>query len=144
MLKTSLLMLTVMFGCHSSMDDMDSMRSYIEDTRRETNRHLRAARGATTMQHMRDEIDVHRNDMQPMMSDMVMTIDSMRMHCDGGGLGDMRAMHGEIDGELTQHLEIMDASSELVMAKAEVEQHAASMLVLMDGMDGAMANMQCR
>lgn len=144
MLKTSLLMLTVLFGCHSSMDDMDSMRSYIEDTRRETNRHLQAARAATTMQDMRDEIDVHRDGMRPMMSDMGMTIDGMRMHCDGGGLGDMRAMHGEIDGELTQHLAIIDASSELVIAQAEVEQHAASMLVMMDGIDGAMANMQCR
>lgn len=142
--KTTLLLLAALIGCHSSMDDMSSMRNYIEDTRRETDRHLGVARAATTMQHMRDEMDMHRSGMTPMMADMGMTIDSMTMHCDGLGLGEMRAMHGELDGEMTEHLSTMDASTELQTAKAEVERHAASMLAMMDGMDGAMGNMQCR
>ena len=54
------LALALMIGvvaCHAAMDDMDSMRGYIEDTRRETSRHVEAARGASTMQQMRDELN---------------------------------------------------------------------------------------
>ena len=144
MWKTSLLVCAALIGCHSSMDDMNSMRSYIDDTRRETNRHLDAARAATTMEHMRDEMDKHRSGMTPMMADMDVTMDSMTTHCDGLGLGEMRAMHGELDGEMTQHLSTMDASSELAAARAEVERHAASMMSMMDGMDGAIGKMQCQ
>jgi hypothetical protein len=143
--KPSLLLLAaVLFGCHASMDHMSSMRGYIEDTRHETNRHLGAAQAATTMQDMRDEMDIHRTGMTPMMSDMGMTIDSMMTLCHGRGLGEIRAMHGELDVEMTQHHSTMDASVELTAAQAEVERHAASMLVMMAGMDGAMGNMKCR
>jgi hypothetical protein len=144
MWKTSLLLCAALIGCHSSMDDMNSMRSSIDDTRRETIRHLDTARAATTMQDVRDEMDVHRNGMTPMMADMDVTMDSMTTHCDGLGLGEMRAMHGELEGEMTQHLSMTEASAELATAQGEVERHAATMLAMMDGMDGAMGNMHCR
>lgn len=144
MWKTSLLLCVALTGCHSSMDDMGSMRSYVDDTRRETNRHVEAARAATTMQHMREEMAVHRMGMMPMMMDMDGTMESMMGHCDGSGLGDMRAMHGQLADEMTHHLAIMDASIELGAARAEVEHHAATMQSMMDGMDGAMGHMSCR
>lgn len=145
MWKTLLsLLLFGLVACHSGMDDMNNMRSYIADTRRETNRHLDAARAAPTMDDMRAEMDQHRSGMTPMMADIDMTMDSMTSHCDGLGLGEMRAMHGELDGEMTQHLSTMDASTEIGAATVEVERHAAAMLSMMDGMDGAMGHMTCR
>jgi hypothetical protein len=140
-----LALLLVAFGaCHAAMDDMNSMRGYIDDTRRETTRHLDAARAALTMQDMRSEMAQHRDGMTPMMGDIDVTMDSMMSHCDGGGLGDMRAMHGELDGEMAQHLAMMDASLELPAAQAEVERHGATMMTMMDGMNGAMTRMSCQ
>ena len=143
MLKITLFLFAVTIGCHSSMDDMSSMRSHTEDMTTETARHLIAARGATTMQQMRDEVDVHRSGMASMMAEMAMTMDSMTKHCDRAGAGEMDAMHGEADGEMSQHFSSLDASSDLAAAQAEVERHAASMFAMMDRMDGAMSNMQC-
>jgi hypothetical protein len=144
MWKTSLLLFAAVIGCHSSMDDMSSMRGYIDEARHETSRHLEMARSATTMQHMRDEMDVHRSGMATMIADMDATMASMTGHCDGMGLDEMHVMHGDIEGELTQHLGIMDASTELATSQAEVERHAATMLSMMDGMDGPMGTMHCR
>lgn len=139
--------LPLLFGlvaCHSGMDDMNNMRSYVADTRRETNRHLDAAQAAPSMDDMRGEMDHHRNGMTPMMADIEMTMDSMAMHCDGLGLGEMQAMHGELDGEMTRHLSAMEATADLGVAVGEVERHAATMFTMMDGMDGAMGHMTCQ
>lgn len=144
MWKASLVLMIGVVACHAAMDDMNSMRGYIADTRRETTRHLEAARTASTMQHMRDELDTHRSGMTPMMVDMDVTMDGMTSHCDGSGLGEMRAMHGDLEDEMTQHFATMTASTELATALAEVERHASSTLSMMDGMDGAMGNMRCR
>ena len=40
MLKITLFLFAVTIGCHSSMDDMSSMRSHTEDMTTETARHL--------------------------------------------------------------------------------------------------------
>jgi hypothetical protein len=144
MWKTSLLLCAALIGCHSSMDDMSSMRSYIDETRAETHRHRDAVRAATTMPHVHDEMAVHRNGMLPVMADMSSTMRSMNMHCDGLGLDEMRAMHGELEGEMTRHLSTMEARTELAMAQTEVERHAGTMLAVMDGMRGAMGSMHCR
>jgi hypothetical protein len=145
MWKTSLLLCAVLIGCHSSMDDdMNSMRSHIDDTRRETIGHLDVTRTATTMEHMRAEMDRHRNQMAPTMADMDSTMESMTTHCDGLGLGKMRAMHGELESEVTQHFSAIEANAELAAVKAEVERHGEAMLAMMDGMDGAMGNMHCQ
>ena len=142
MWKTSLLLLALS-ACHAAMDDMNAMRGYVEDTRRETTRHLEAARAAVTLQDMRDEMDRHRDGMTPMMADIDLTMDSMTSHCGGDGVGEMRTMHGELDGEMAQHLSAMEAV-ELSAQLVEVERHAATMMTMMDGMDGAMAGMSCR
>lgn len=144
MWKASLALMIGVVACHAAMDDMNSMRGYIADTRSETSRHLEAARAATTMQHMREELDTHRSGMMPMMMDMDVTMGGMSSHCDGSGLGEMRAMHGDLADEMAQHFATMTASTELATALAEVERHASSMLSMMDGMDGAMGNMHCR
>jgi len=143
MWKATLLLLGLS-ACHAAMDDMNSMRGYVDDTRRETTRHLESARAAITLQDMRDEMDRHRDGMTPMMGDIDMTMDSMRSHCGGDGFGEMRTMHGELDGELTQHLSAMEATTELSAKLVEVERHAATIMTMMDGMDGAMTRMSCR
>jgi hypothetical protein len=144
MWKMSLLLCSVLIACHSSMDDMSSMRGYIDDTRRETIRHLDAARAVTTMEHMRAEMDRHRNETMPMMADMDSTMDSMTTHCDGLGLDEMRAMHGDFEGEMTNHQSTIEANTDLAAAQAEVERHGVTMLAMMDGMEGAMESMHCR
>lgn len=144
MWKTNLLLCAALIGCHSSMDDMSAMRGNLADMRYETDRHLAAARGATAMQHVRDEMRTHRDNMAPIMMDMDAMMDSMAMHCDGMGAGGMRAMHGDLEREMTQHFATMDASTELAATLAEVERHAARMLAMMDGMGGAMGNVRCR
>ena len=132
-------------ACHSAMmNDVDAMRGYVDDTRRETNRHLDATRSTQTMADLWDEMILHADVMRPMMFDMDATMDGMISHCDGGGLDDMRAMHGELDGEMAQHLAMMDASLELPTALGEVERHAATMMTMMDGMNGAMTRMSCQ
>lgn len=143
MWKAGLLLVLGFGGCHASMDDMSSMRGYVEDTRRETTRHLDAARAALTTKDMRDEMDRHRDGMTPMMADIDMAMDGMVGHCGGDGVGEMRTMHGELDGEMAQHLAAMNASLEVSAALAEVERHAATMMTMMDGMDGAMSRMSC-
>ncbi len=132
-------------ACHSTMmNDVEAMRGYLDDTRRETNRHLDAARSARTMQDLRGEMDRHRDGMTPMMFDIDATMDGMTSHCDGTGLDDMRAMHGELDGEMAQHASVIDAILDLDGAVAEVERHASTMMMTMEGMDGAMERMRCR
>jgi hypothetical protein len=143
MWKTSLLLIAVM-GCHSAMDDMNSMRAYIDDTRRETTQHLEAARAASTMQHMRDEMTRHRDGMKMMMVDMDVALESMTSHCDELGLGEMRAMHGELDGEMMQHVAAMDTSVDLAAAMDEVERHAVATMSMADGMGTAMGSVHCR
>lgn len=144
MWKMSLALLIGLTSCHTAMDDTSAMRSAIDDTRLEATRHLGAARGATTMQHMRAEVTNHRDGMMPVMADMDTMMGSMMSHCDGMGLGAMRDMHDAVDGEMTQHLNTMDATVELAPAMAEVERHHAKMMSMMDGMDGAMSHMTCR
>lgn len=143
MWKTSLALLIGLSSCHAAMDDTSSMRSSIDDTRVETTRHLEAARGATTIQQMRDEMTNHRDGMTPMMSDMDMMIGSMMSHCSGLGLGTMRGMHDALDGEMTRHLSRMDATVALAPAMAEVERHYSGMMSTMDRMDSAMSHMTC-
>lgn len=138
------LLLIGLGACHVAMDDMSLMGGYIDDARRETTRHLDAARAAVTMEEMRSEMVGHRDGMTAMMGDVDATMDSMMSHCDGGGLSDMRAMHGELDGEMAKHLAMMDASLELPAAQAEVERHVATTMTMMDGMNGAMTRMSCR
>lgn len=140
------MLVPLLFGlvaCHPGMDDMNNMRGSVGDARRETNRHLDAAQAVSSMDDMRREMDQHRNGMTPMMADIEMTMDSMGTHCDGLGLGEMRAMHGELDGEMTRHLSTMAATADIGVAVSEVERHAASMFTMMDGMDSAMGHMSC-
>ncbi len=132
-------------ACHSAMmNDVDAMRGYVDDTRRETTRHLDATRSTQTMADLWDEMILHADGMRPMMFDMDATMDGMISHCDGGDLDDMRAMHGELDGEMAQHATAVDAIVDLDAAVAETERHAGAMMVTMDGMDGAMERMRCR
>ena len=132
-------------ACHPAMmNDLEAMRGYIDDTRRETNRHLDAARAARTMEEMRAEMNRHRDGMTPMMIDIDTTMDGMTSHCDGAGLDDMRAMHGELDGEMAQHASAIDAITDPAAAVVETERHASTMMATMDGMDGAMEQMRCR
>lgn len=142
MWKTSLALLIGIGACHPAMDDMSSMRSLIEDTRSETSRHLAAARGTSSMPDLLAEHDRHRDRLTPMMVDIDIAMENMTSHCDG--LGEMRAMHGELDGEMAQHMATMQASAELPVAVAEVERHAATMMSMMDAMHGTMRNMNCR
>ena len=143
MWKASCLALLALSACHASMDEMGDMRGYVDDTRRETIRHLEAARTAITTQDMRAEMERHRNGMTPMMVDIDMSMDAMADHCGGDGAGDMRALYGALDGEMAQHLSAMDASLVMSAALAEVERHAAAMMTMMDDMDGAMTRMTC-
>lgn len=132
-------------ACHPAMmTDIEAMRGYIDDTRRETNRHLDAARAAGTLDEMRAEMARHREDMVPMMFDLDATMDGMTSHCDGAGLDDMRAMHGELDGEMAQHRSAVNTIDDLDAAVVETERHAGSMMAAMEGMDGAMEQMRCR
>ena len=131
-------------ACHAGMDDMGSMQSYVADMRRETNHHFEAARAATTLADMRGEMSRHRDGMATMMADVDMTLGSMTTRCGGSGFDELRAMHGELDGEWGRHLAAMDASNELSIAVAEVERHTAAMLATMDDMDAAMGAMTCR
>lgn len=141
MWRTALVLLLAVAACHAGMHDTSLMRDYLEDARLETARHQEAARGASTMQHMRDEMDRHRRGMAPMMDGMDIAMDGMASHCDG--LGEMREMHGGMEAEMAGHLATMEASSELAAAMAEVERHAAAMTSMMDGMNGAMGHMRC-
>lgn len=68
----------------------------------------------------------------------------MISHCGGAGLDDMRAMHGELDGEMVQHASTVDAIDDLDAAVVETERHASTMMTTMEGMDGAMERMRCR
>ena len=132
-------------ACHSAMmNDEESMRVYLEDTRRETTHHLTAVRSVSTMPGMRDEMTRHRDGMGPMMIDIDTTMESMASHCDGSGMDDMRAMHGDLDSEVLQHGTTMDGIDALPAATTEVERHADAMFVMMDGMSGAMGRMHCR
>jgi len=132
-------------ACHPAMmSDLESIRDYIDDTRRETNRHLDAARAARTMQDMQREMIQHRDGMAPVMFDIDVGMDGMTSHCDGAGLADMQAMHNELDGEMAQHASLMDAIIELPGAVVETERHVSMMIATMDGMDGAMERMHCR
>ena len=145
MWRITLAMTIGLGACHSSMmNDVEAMRGYLDDARRETNRHLDAARSAGTMQDLRGEMDRHRDGMAPMMVDIDATMDGMMSHCDGTGLDDMRAMHGELDGEMAQHASAIDAILDLDGAVAEVDRHASTMMMTMEGMDGAMERMRCR
>ena len=56
----------------------------------------------------------------------------------------MRAMHGELDGEMVQHASTVDAIDDLDAAVVETERHASTMMTTMEGMDGAMERMRCR
>jgi len=140
-------MLPLLLGlaaCHAGMDDMGSMQSYVADMRRETNRHIEAARAATTLADIRGEMSRHRDGMATMMADVDMTMGSMTTHCGGSAFNELREMHGELDDEWGQHLAAMDASNELAIAVEEVERHTSAMLAMMDGMDTAMGGMTCR
>lgn len=143
MLRITALLLAL-GACHSSMGDMSSMRGYVEDTRRETTRHVDAARVAVSMDAMRAELEHHRTAMLPMMADMDEAMEGMASHCDGLGLGEMRAMHDELDAEVMQHLATMTVASDLAPAMAEVERHASAVMSMMEGMNGAMGHMTCR
>ena len=145
MWRINLAMAIGLGACHPAMmNDLEAMRGYIDDTRRETSRHLDAARAALTMEDMRAEMTRHRDDMTPMMFDIDTTMDGMISHCDDAGLDDMRAMHGELDGEMTQHASTVDAIDDLEAAVVETERHASTMMTTMEGMDGAMERMHCR
>lgn len=145
MLKSTLAMMLGLAACHSGMmNDEQAMRGHLEETRRETTLHLTAARTVTTMPGMRDEMTRHRDGMVPMMNDIDSTMESMGSHCDGSGMGDMRAMYGDLDSEMVLHAASIDAIDALPAATTEVERHADAMFEMMDGMGGAMARMQCR
>ena len=126
------------------MNDEEAMLGYLEDTRRETTHHLTAVRTVTTMPGMRDEMTRHRDGMGPMMIDIDTTMESMGSHCDGSGMDDLRAMHGDLDSEMLQHGATMDGIDALPAATTEVERHADAMFEMMDGMSGAMGRMRCR
>lgn len=145
MLRITLAIAIGLGACHSAMmNDTEAMRGYIEDTRRETNRHLDAARAARTMEDMRAEMNRHRDGMTPMMSDIDMAMEGMARHCGGDGLDDMRAMHGDLDGEMAQHASAIDAITNPAAGVVETERHATTMMATMEGMDGAMEQMRCR
>ena len=145
MLKSTLAMMLGLAACQSTMmNDEEAMRGHLEDARLETTRHLGAARVATTMPALRDEMTLHRDGMAPMMSDIGATMEGMRSHCDGSGLADMDTMHGELDSEMVQHASAMTAIDTLPAATTEVERHADVMFTMMDGMGGAMGRMECR
>ena len=87
MLKSMFAMMLGLAACQSTMmNDEEAMRGQLEDARLETTRHLAAARTATTMTDVRDEMTLHRDGMAPMMSDIDATMEGMRSHCDGSGL----------------------------------------------------------
>ena len=145
MLKSTFAMMLGLAACQSTMmNDEESMRGLLEDARLETTRHLAATRAVTTMLDLRDEMTRHRDGMAPMMSDIDTTMEGMRSHCDGAGLGDMHATHGEVDSEMLDHAAAMTAIDTLPAATTEVERHAAAMFTMMDDMGGAMGRMECR
>lgn len=132
-------------ACHPAMmNDEEPMRTYLDDTRRETLRHADAVRAAATMSGVRAEQTRHREGMTPMMVDIDSVMEEMASHCDGSGIDDMTAMHGELDGEVAVHATAMAAIEDLDAANVEVERHASITLSMMDGMGGAMDRMRCR
>ena len=120
MQKLILPLLAALGACHAAMDDMSSMQSAVVDMRRETVRHLDAARAAPTLIDMRAEMARHRD-----------------------GMTEMRGMHGDLDHEWTQHLQAIESANDVAAAVDEVERHASAMLGMMDGMDVAMTAMSC-
>lgn len=141
MWKITLALAVGLGACHSSMMNVDEMRGYVDDTRRETNRHLHAIRISSTLDGVDTEMSRHRDDMRAMMLGLDATMADMRSHCAGGGLDEMRAMHGDLDGEMAQHLSAMNAIADLHVAVVETERHAGAMMATMDGMEGAMEGM---
>jgi hypothetical protein len=131
-------------GCHSAISDMASMQVYVDDTRRETARYVRSAHAALAIDDLRDELEHHRRAMSPIMGDMDDAMSSMASRCDGLGVSQMRAMHGELEHEMTHHPATMGAFSDLGPAVAEVDRHGWATMSMMDDMDEAMDHMACR
>ena len=142
MWKLTCLIPLLVSSCHVAMTDGNAMRGYVEDTRRETARHVATSRAASTIAELAGEMGEHRARMQITMFDVDLTFDAMTTHCDGV-LDEMRTMHGELDGELAQHVVAMDAIAELAGAQLEIERHATAMMRALDGMDGALDRMRC-
>ncbi len=104
---------------------------------------IKLTRAARTMEDMRAEMNRHRDGMTPMMSAIDMAMEGMASHCGGDGLDDMRAMHGNLDGEMALHGSAIDAITDPAAGVVETERHATTMMATMEGMDGAMQQMRC-
>lgn len=144
MWNTSFAMVIGLASCHPAMmNDEEGMRAYLNDARRETVRHAEATRAATTISDVRAEVSRHRDGMTPMMLDIDSAAEGMVSHCDGTGVADMSAMHGELDDELARHLGAMATIEDLAAVTAEVDRHEGTALSIVDDMGGAMGRMRC-
>lgn len=114
----------------------------VDDARQENNAHRVAIDAADSLAQVRDEMDRHEAMMDGMMGTMGTEMDGMT-HCTGAGMQDLRDMHGDMNGEMDQHGAVMDQSTDLDTASAEVTRHVGVMDEMVDGMDVASDRMGC-
>ena len=145
-MKTAIFMLAAALGAAgcggSMMSDRDWIRSMVDDARQENDAHRVAIDAAGSLAQVRDEMDRHEATMDDMMGTMGTGMDGMT-HCTGSGMQYLRAMHGDMNGEMDQHGALMDQSTDLDTASAEVTRHAGAMDEMVDGMDVASDRMGC-
>lgn len=131
-------------GCGiGMMSDVELMRAVVDDGRVETAVHRQAAVAAATLPEMQIEMIRHARVTAGMMNDLADGMDGMATHCQGSGMGEMRAMHGDLDGEMARHAAAMASLADLGASRAEVERHAEAANVMMGAMDDAMERMTC-
>ncbi len=131
-------------GCGiGMMSDVEQMRTIVDDARVEGATHRAAALAIETMPEMQLEMTRHARVTTGMMSDLAAGMDGMAAHCRGSGMGEMRAMHGDLDGEMAEHAAAMASQADMAAAHAEVERHVEATNAMMETMEGAMGRMTC-
>lgn len=130
-------------GCGGSMmSDADEMRSMVDDGRLENDTHVATIEAAASLGQMRDEMTRHERSMDSMMNMMSGAMGEMS-HCSGPGMQELRDMHVDMVGEMSEHAAGMGQATALDAAAAEVARHAGAMRSMFDRMDVASGRMGC-
>lgn len=116
---------------------IDDTRAHVDALRTEVEAHAAAATATSDLAGMQAMEPMHREDTRGHMDMLGHAIDDMGM-CGGVPDDDLDAMmqtHDVCADEIDRHEQAMSTASDLAAARAEEEQHRATLMGLLDDLD---------